>query len=1297
MRNRYTALVVFFLLFGILPGASWCKPNGTQIGNIRMYLYETGTGTENTGKNMIYATLGDTITVDVFLRNQQQENVTGLDIYFSVDDRYFSIASQGKNAKGSMRPFKKGQFMVYAQDPEPFDPVGNYTHGDSLTANDNGIPKWQLDYVIISPPDIGSGRPSSNLRYGTACSFKVIAKAPGDSIPILLDDDHYTGRFARYAIKNANETYYFRSFQTCYITVTGIEINPPLPDISMLPGGENTSLDLDAHVEVSSVPDSLLTWTAKGNKKISVAIDPKTHVVTFKAPSDFRGYEDITFTVSGGGGIQASDVMRVTVNSPPHIIRTAIPDTIRIHEDTREPVLALRTIVEDVDDDFSVLKWTFHAVSGNLKATTVSDTLFLKGIQDYYGLESLEIKVTDDLGISDSYTVPVRVLPVNDPPIMNKLPDIAIRRGEAYTLDFNLYASDADRDPLTITWTASKNLALSKSGMKVDIASADGFVGSENVLFTVTDPGGLFAADTLMVTVNPATKPPVWTKIPKIGFPQGKADSSLVIWNYVSDPDDQDNMLTFVFANTDNVDSVFVNPRTGRVTFYDRDNAAGWDRVTVTAFDPDGNKATTQFPVFIGPSDGTPIVAGIPDTTIVSDAKTSSWIDLDDFYYDVDNTDAQMKWTWGRQAGADSSATVTISALSHMVALRGLGAEKYGTNRVFFTVTDPTGKFGDDICIITTVAQNKPMLDLPRKVGFVAGSKFVLDLDDYAQDGVYARKDLLWQWTGIQNVTIAFVTPDEVQTRPVAFSGSSGWTGWERAAFEVKNPLGGAARDTVLVFSVPADGSPVAGGLGGISLKAGNCTQISLDDYFYDAESVDYQMTWTASGGDSVIVSIDSFTHVATVCAPSDTWEGVNTITFMVADPDGHTGSMQVPVTVTGAIIKYAFDIMLFRNPMQEDYIDVFVKNKIVISATPTVYVHLGTDSTKVTVNASGTDYYTGRYLLPLTTSLGTKGTASVTVRGATKDGKNVSNGKNFAYGRIGTSGAKLAVGGASLDIPSGTLDGSAFVTLIPETPDGSAAKSAGEVDLHGDIWRVGPSSLRTDRPMTIVLPFEGDAKGAGIYRIGANGPEFAGRSGDTGFTAGITSGGAYRVGYDLVPPRVKLLDTVNTVARVSFSDGGSGIDERSIRVNAGGTSLPFSYDKTNSRIDIDLTGLSDDDGFIDVAVADRSGNQAADRIAVGASARPFVLSVRQNVPNPFNPTTHISFAVSKNADTTVEVFDLVGRRIAVLADRPFKAGEHSLVWDARDADGRAVSSGTYLFRITAGGHSEARKMLLLR
>jgi len=60
-----------------------------------------------------------------------------------------------------------------------------------------------------------------------------------------------------------------------------------------------------------------------------------THVVTFIAPEDFHGYEDIKFTVSDiTGVVSTSDIMRVTVDDYPQLIENAIPDTVYIHEDS---------------------------------------------------------------------------------------------------------------------------------------------------------------------------------------------------------------------------------------------------------------------------------------------------------------------------------------------------------------------------------------------------------------------------------------------------------------------------------------------------------------------------------------------------------------------------------------------------------------------------------------------------------------------------------------------------------------------------------------------------------------------------------------------------------------------------------------------------------------------------------------------------------------------------------------------------------------------------------------------------
>jgi hypothetical protein len=87
-----------------------------------------------------------------------------------------------------------------------------------------------------------------------------------------------------------------------------------------------------------------------------------------------------------------------------------------------------------------------------------------------------------------------------------------------------------------------------------------------------------------------------------------------------------------------------------------------------------------------------------------------------------------------------------------------------------------------------------------------------------------------------------------------------------------------------------------------------------------------------------------------------------------------------------------------------------------------------------------------------------------------------------------------------------------------------------------------------------------------------------------------------------------------------------------------------------------------------------------------------------QNYPNPFNTETTIRFDVPEDAHVTIDVYDVLGRRVATLLDefRQEGAGQ-SVTWNATDAGGRVVASGVYLYRMRAGDFSAVRKMVLLR
>lgn len=84
--------------------------------------------------------------------------------------------------------------------------------------------------------------------------------------------------------------------------------------------------------------------------------------------------------------------------------------------------------------------------------------------------------------------------------------------------------------------------------------------------------------------------------------------------------------------------------------------------------------------------------------------------------------------------------------------------------------------------------------------------------------------------------------------------------------------------------------------------------------------------------------------------------------------------------------------------------------------------------------------------------------------------------------------------------------------------------------------------------------------------------------------------------------------------------------------------------------------------------------------------------SLDQNYPNPFNPSTTIRYAVPESGKVTLEVYNLLGQRVAVLIDDVMQAGTHQLSFDARN-----LASGVYLYRLNTSGQVLTRKMTLVK
>lgn len=84
--------------------------------------------------------------------------------------------------------------------------------------------------------------------------------------------------------------------------------------------------------------------------------------------------------------------------------------------------------------------------------------------------------------------------------------------------------------------------------------------------------------------------------------------------------------------------------------------------------------------------------------------------------------------------------------------------------------------------------------------------------------------------------------------------------------------------------------------------------------------------------------------------------------------------------------------------------------------------------------------------------------------------------------------------------------------------------------------------------------------------------------------------------------------------------------------------------------------------------------------------------------PNPFNPRTTIAFDLSREAYVTLRVFDAAGRVVSTLIEGESRIpGHYEAAWQGRDDAGRACASGTYFYRLDAGGACATKTMLLLR
>ena len=120
------------------------------------------------------------------------------------------------------------------------------------------------------------------------------------------------------------------------------------------------------------------------------------------------------------------------------------------------------------------------------------------------------------------------------------------------------------------------------------------------------------------------------------------------------------------------------------------------------------------------------------------------------------------------------------------------------------------------------------------------------------------------------------------------------------------------------------------------------------------------------------------------------------------------------------------------------------------------------------------------------------------------------------------------------------------------------------------------------------------------------------------------------------------------------------------------------SNDEENAEVTLSLTGI---------------GKATTTTAVDDFNNMPTEFGLNQNYPNPFNPTTNIKYQVPQDSRISLTVYNMLGQKVATLANEYKTAGYHNVVWNATNDFGQKVSSGVYFLRMQAGDFTKTMRM----
>lgn len=783
--------------------------------------------------------------------------------------------------------------------------------------------KWTAQVVsVAAPAKKGAAAPASSSDLKVVIDGNRVAN-------IMAPDSNWNGN--RKVVFTVADPIGATASQTVAFNVRSVNDVPQLHNSLKEPktineGEQFPEIDLPSTVRDADNGFSSLKFALSGNAQLKAVIVGNKLKVT-PPDAEWAGKETITFAVTDpeGGKAEARIPYEVKpVNDPPVIAK--IGDQTIKEGDSFKPV-DLAALTKDPDNRFNELQWSI-AGAKDLKAEIRGGQLVVTVPHaDYYGKpETLTLTAKDPAGATASTVTTFAVNSVNDLPVLKGLSPQNIREGQQFkAIRLDDIVTDADHKKELLNWTVAvsggKAAAPAKKGAAPVAAANDlkvmidaqrvayvvlpdsNWNGERTATFTVTDPEGGKASQTVVLGVASVNDAPVLAKISDQVIQEGGKFNALDLSGLTSDADHSASALKYEVSGSRELKSTVSAKGLLTVTTPDND-WSGEEKLMVVVTDPEGGRATQPVLFKATAVNDAPVVKSLAGQKI-KEGEKFAMIELANVATDVDNKPNELVWT----ASGAKALKVEFNTGRPQARITTPNDDWSGSENITFTVKDRAGASASVSAMFEVASVNDlPTLSKPQDQmteegkNFVAVNfaKLVKDPDDKVEDlswtlddGEPAGKDAKGKPTRGKASTVKHQIRFNIDDKGVLTANlpDENWNGMEIVRVNVWDAAKGKAFVDVKFTVKPVNDAPeiVKQLEDQVTFEGTPFKVIKLDQFVKDADHTPQQIRWSTSS-QNFNVSIGG-EREATVRAKRPDWFGEDKITFTATDPLGAKSS----------------------------------------------------------------------------------------------------------------------------------------------------------------------------------------------------------------------------------------------------------------------------------------------------------------------------------------------------------------------------------------------------------------------